>query len=249
MRARKSTTHSVDKPVDETSKSGFFFPLLEGIPIDDPQHEKNIFEKGDDLRELNPVHTSGSPVAFSYADMDKRIIEVYRLCFAEATPDGQSGVLSDFVAHFPYLVFEADWVRQLALKNRPPGFTSEERRQTFYAALASGFRSAATNKEKIKASAKQSRLLACREMLKNIQDEISTWDAALERPLSTPPEISKQAAQKAENLIQAYSSKLGPRDKPKLTKMLEKGQAYDAACYTVWKLMGVRERDLQSRPK
>jgi hypothetical protein len=96
MRSRKSKSLSVDKPVAETSKHRISIVPLEEIPIDDPQHEKTIFEKGEFLRKLNSVYTSDSVVASSNDMTDKRIIEVYRRCFIEAKPNAQTKVLTSF---------------------------------------------------------------------------------------------------------------------------------------------------------
>jgi hypothetical protein len=56
---------------------------LEHIPIANAFHEKEMFEKGEDARKLNPEHFSG-PVAISDETRRERIIEVYKRCFEEA---------------------------------------------------------------------------------------------------------------------------------------------------------------------
>jgi hypothetical protein len=86
-------------------------------------------------------------------------------------------------------------------------------------------------------------------MRESIQAEISSWDAALDRRLSTPEWISAHADQKAESLIESFPGKWGKADKRKLANLLADGRCYDVACFIVSRLMGVRARDLQSRQK
>ena len=81
---------------------------------------------------------------------------------------------------------------------------------------------------------------------RTFQNELSKWNEALDRAHGEKEWIASRAAEKAEELIKTYS-RLGPRDKPRLTKLLTQGHCYEAAVFIASKVFGVRDRDLEAK--
>jgi hypothetical protein len=243
---KSSPKHSRDGSVASELLHGINFMRLEDIPIENASHEKEIFEKGEDLRKLNSARCPG-PVVVSGEIRARRIIEVYRRCFEEASQSSRLRVVSDFIAHFPQLAFDADWLKtllQMPVLFPPVGDNS---REAVFGAVANGFRRAA-RRTKEPAIQKSYRISGTRIAARNLQGELSMWSESLDRHHSTPEEIAVRAAEKADEIAKQYR-KLGRRAKQRLTRLLEDGKCYKAAILIAARLFGVRERDLQTSSK
>ena len=242
---KSSSQHSCDEAVEGELPQGINFTRLEDIPIENASHEKEIFEKGDDLRRLNSERCSG-PVMVSDEIRVHRIIEVYRRCFEQADQSSRLRVVSDFIAHFPQLAFDADWLKTLL--RMPVLFprVGDDAREAVFGAFANGFRRAARG-SKEPSIQRSYRISGARFAARNLQDELSMWNDGLDRHHSTPEELAARAAEKA-NEIATKSCKLGRSAKQRLTRLLEDGKCYKAAILIAARLFGVRERDLQSKP-
>jgi len=240
---KSSSQHLFDEAVEGELPQGINFMRLEDIPIENASHEKEIFEKGEDLRKLNSARCPG-PVVVSGEIRARRIIEVYRRCFEEADQSSRLRVVSDFIAHFPQLAFDADWLK--ILLRMPVLFppVGDKSREAIFVAVANGFRRAA-RRTKEPAIQRSYRISGTRIAARNLQDELSMWNESLDRHHSTPQELAVRAAEKADEIANQYR-KLGRGAKQRLTKLLEDGKCYKAAILIAARLFGVRERDLQT---
>lgn len=175
----------------------------------------------------------------------KRIIEVYKRCFDESDKRQREKVIRDFAGHFPWLIFDADWLKELVWTQCAlPGY-ADDRKKEILLALANGFRGAANNKKADPAVQKSYRLHAARTVRRSFYDGLTKWNAGLERPVSTKECIAKCAAAKVDELANTYRQ-LSP-DKPRLTRLLTQGQCYKASVLVVSRVLGVRARDLQEK--
>lgn len=243
---KSSSKHSCDETVEGKLPQGINFTRLENIPIENAFHEKETFEKGEDLRKLNSARSPG-PVVVSDEIRARRIIEVYRRCFEQADGNSRLRVVSDFIAHFPQVAYDADWVKTLL--RMPVLFprVGDSTREAVFGAFANGFRRAARG-SKEPSIQRSYRISGTRMAARNLQDELSVWNASLDRHHSTPKELAARAAEKANELATKYC-KLGRSGEQRLTRLLEEGKCYKAAILIAARLFGVRERDLQTSTK
>src|ERR1035437_4070994 len=242
-----SKAHAGKSEVDGTEdnpRPEIRFVRLEDIPIENAFHEKRIFEKGEFERKLNPKYFPCTVIVSDEVSR-ARITEVFKLCFQEAAPSKRLKVLRDFVAHFPHLVFDADWIKELFRRDSAVSSLSNDDKKEMFRALANGFRSAARGNSREPAVRESYRISGARMVERTIQDQILKWNEALDRPLSTPEEIAVRATEKADEFVKTYPMRL--YDKQRLKKFLEKGHCYEAAVLITSKVFGVRERDLESR--
>jgi hypothetical protein len=239
-RARKSKTEGAKD--DEHPEVRFM--RLENIPIANAFHEKAVFEKGQAERSLNPNYFSGL-VAVSKEARRERIVEVYRRCYEESGSFRRLRVIRDFIAHFPHMAFDADWLKELIKNNSAFPRLANDNRNEILLAIANGFRSAASANPRESAIQKAYKIFGVRMTARAIQDDLSTWSESLERPLSTPEEIEARATEKVEELVESYP--MSSYDRQRLKKFLQKGHCYQAANLITSKVFGVRERDLESK--
>jgi hypothetical protein len=226
-------------------RSELRFVRLENIPIANACHEKRIFEKGEFARKLNPEYYSGV-VAESEDMRHKRIVEVYKRCFEATEPRKRPKVLRDFAAHFPNLVLDADWIKELVRRDFATSKFSNDSREVFRA-IANGFRSAASTKPREPAFQKSYKLSSIRLFVDKIQGELEKWNEDLERGISLMATIAASATVKAEELAKTYGQLARRDDVRRLTKLLKQGHCYEAAIFIGARVYRVRERDLESR--
>jgi hypothetical protein len=243
----RDASRRVEKSVADTQQRTLLeLTRLSDIPIVDAFHEKEMLEKGEGERKLNPSHSS-APVMVSPDVRRKRIIEVYKRCFDESDKLKRDKVIRAFAAHFPWLVFDANWLKELVWTQFAlPGY-ADDRKKEILLALANGFRGAASNKRRQPAIQKHYRLHAARCVQRTFCDELTKWNVGLKRPVSTPAWIAEHAASKADELANTYRQ-LRRGDKLRLTTLLQQGQCYKASVLVASKVFGVRVRDLQQKP-
>lgn len=182
------------------------FTRLEDIPIENAQHEREIFERGEDAQQLNPERCVG-PVVVSTETRARRIIEVYRRCFEEADQNARLKVVSDFVAHFPQHAFDADWLKEQLREPMMLARLGNAGREKILSAVANGFRRAGKGRKE-PAIQKSYRISGARIAARGLQDELSKWNDSLERHICTPEEIAVRAAEKADELVKKME--IGP---------------------------------------
>ena len=193
----RSAEASENRPVLEIP-----FTRLEDIPIENSQHEKEMFERGEDARRLNPGRCVG-PVVVSTEIRARRIIEVYRRCFQDADQNARLKVVSDFVAHFPRYAFDADWLKEQLTERVMLARLGDAGREKMLSAFANGFRRAAKARKE-PAIQRSYRISGTRIAARALQDELSDWNDSLERQISTPQEIANRAAGKADEVVRKY---------------------------------------------
>ena len=244
-RARDDDARRTDEPIAQR-KDILGFTSLADIPIEDAFHEKLVFEKGESERNLCPQRYPG-PILVSADARCQRILEVYKRCFEESDDDTREKVVRDFVAHFPHLSFDADWLSDLVRRQSAlPGIANDSKRKRILLAIANGFRRAANTKKRQPAIQKSYHLHAARTVQRAFCDELTRWEVGLERPVSTPEWIAECAASKADELANMYRQLLRG-DKRRLTTLLQLGQCYKASVLLASKVFGVRVRDLQRK--
>jgi len=209
--------------------------------IDDPLMEKRLLDQGYEcfLQQLclnERVHAQ---------DLKGRIIEVYRQCYQQDSKNPES-VVTDFVANYPQLAFDAPWLKALVETHAASrDFRRNGPRSRLFRAMTTGFRRVANPGPRFNQSMRDARLEAARFALPDIRKDLSEWEATLERSAKPPQEwIKEQAAAKATKL--AAHPRLEPC-KQQLTDLLSQGKHYQAAIFVAAKIYGVRERALQSR--
>jgi hypothetical protein len=230
----------------DNPRPGFRFVRLESIPIVNACHEKKMFEKGEFARKLNPGYYSGM-IAESEATRRTRIVEVYKRCFEETDRRTRWKVVRDFAAHFPDLVFDADWIKQLVRRDFTTSSFSNDSTEAFRA-IANGFRSAASTKPHEPAIQKAYKLSAIRFFVEKIQEELVSWNRDLDRGIRLTETISASAAEKVNGLAKTYGQLARRDDRQRLTKLLSQGHCYEAAVLIAARVFRVRQRDLQSKP-
>jgi len=201
QRVGKGSTQKPEEVCQGKMREEIHFMRLENIPIEDALHEKKIFERGDFERKLNPRHSPG-PVIISDDARLRRIIEVYKRCFQEANLPNGLKVVRDFIAHFPRLAFDADWLKEQLFRvdfARPD--IGDERKREILSAIAKGFRRAANPNPRASAIKRSYRKSGARMAARTFQDELSKWNEALDRAHGEKEWIASRAAEKAEELI------------------------------------------------
>jgi hypothetical protein len=209
-------------------------------PIEDLLLEKRLADRGSEtllqhLCQNQQVHAG---------DLKNRIIEIYRRCY-ELDKNSEQ-VIPDFVAAYPRLVFDADWLRVLVeteAANRD--FRPNGPRSRLFRALATGFRRAAKPEARINRSKRDAQLEAARCARQEIRKDLEKWDNTLNRSTATAEWIAERATAEAAQLV-AGDSRLKPVE-AKLKALLRKGQLYDAANLIAATTYGVRVRALESK--
>lgn len=220
---------------------------LNSIPIADPWREKEMLEKGEFARKLNPDY-AGAIIAQNEDGNRRRIIEVYRQCFESAnSTSSRLTVVRDFAALFPDLVLDAHWIKKLVRRESVEHSLSKAQKEVL-GAIQTGLRSAVKRQPREPAVRKYFRISAAQLMAKvTIEPEISKWNESLQRDTSPLPEwIAEQVVEKADVLIRTYGIQ-GPRAQQRLTEFLKQGHCYEAAVLIASEVCNVSERDLESK--
>jgi hypothetical protein len=240
-RAQKSGTDGVK---DSPFRSRIVH--LNSIPIADPWREKKMFEKGEFARKLNPDY-AGAIIAQDEDTNRIRIIEANRQCFESAHSTGSRlKVVRDFAAHFPDLLFDAYWIKELVRRESVENRFSKAQKEVLDAILT-GLRSAVKSQPGKSAVRKYFDIAGAQAAKENIQNELSKWNEDFQRDLAHPPEwVAERAAEKADVLIQTYGIQ-GPRAQQRLTELLKQGHCYKAAVLITSEVFNVSERDLESK--
>ena len=214
---------------------------LADIPITDPFAEKQLIRVHPYklLRAL--VIAAGT---FTRESLRARIVEIYRRCYEESTASEQEKIVTDFVASFPELTFQAGWLTKLIEQHvaardlRPNGPTNRLLR-----ALANGFRRAAESRPRLNRYWRHTRVDAARSFRTTLQSELSQWGKELDRRNALPDWIDEQVTVKATGLVGTHPC-LEPHEQ-RLQKMLAHGKYYDASVFISAKVFRVRERNLE----
>jgi hypothetical protein len=243
---KSSAQNSVEVDAKNEQLHELRFTPLSSIPVDNPFHEKEMFEKGEDARKLNPEHCSG-PVVVSGDARNRRIVEVYRMCYQAPSKLSRLKVISDFIAHFPHLIFDAAWLKdELTREDYALPDLGNKNKRELLRAISNGFRSATGRTEHKSALQKSYAVTGARMAMENFQRDLLKWNDALERGICLDEDIQIEVDRKANELIDSHW-KLGKPDKQRLKRLLVNGQCYKAALYITSKVFGVRARDLQMK--
>jgi hypothetical protein len=209
-------------------------------PIEDLLLEKRLADRGYEtllqhLCQNQQVHAT---------DLKNRIIEIYRRCY-ELDKNSEQ-VIPDFVAAYPRLVFDADWLRVLVeteASNRD--FRPNGPRSRLFRALATGFRRAAKPEARINRSKRDAQLDAARCARPEIRKDLEKWGNTLNRSTATADWIAGRATEEVAQLV-AGDARLKPVE-VKLKAFLRDGQLYDAANLIAATIYGVRVRALERK--
>lgn len=247
MKPKTSNAPARESEVDGDSPQRPEMVRLDGVPIADPWHEKKMFEKGEFARKLNRDY-AGTVIVQNEDVNRSRIIEANRQCFNSGYSTGSRlKVIRDFAAHFPDLMFDAFWIKELVRRESVEHSFSKAQREVFDA-IQTGLRSAAKSQPRESATRKHFRISAAQLVAKEtIGPEISKWNKSLQRDSAPLLEwIELQAAEKAKELMRTYG--LQGRDaRRRLTKFLDQGHCYEAAVLIASELLNVAERDIESK--
>jgi hypothetical protein len=178
--------------------------------------------------------------------IEPRIVEVYRLCYEHSrVDDKRDAVLTDFVAYFPTLIFEADWLAKLVKKyGRAHDFEDGGPESRIFSALAKGFRKAG-KPYRFRQHLRNSKLLGASIFRTVVHSELKEWDKSLERSSDPAREwVAERANQKTKELCERYPDL--KRYQPGLEELLRLKHHYKASVLMASKVYRVRERDLQS---
>lgn len=178
-------------------------------------------------------------------DLKSRIIEVYRQCH-DRSPNNPESVITDFVAAYPQLSFESEWLRVLVetqAGNRD--FRLNGPRNRLFRAIAAGFRRVANPGARINRSSRDARLLAALYSREDIEKDLNEWEKPLKRRTADSAWIAEQAIEKVKQLT-ASDPRLKCAEK-QLKGFLCKAQLYNATNLILSKVYGVRVRDLETR--
>jgi hypothetical protein len=227
--------------------SSAFGPAIEvvdvaAVPIQDPFHEKSMADRDFGTLLYYLSRNTGYGKISAHA-LRSRIIEIYRRCYESS---GHSeGVICDFVAAHPQLIFDADWLKVLIVTQAANGdFRPNGPRNRLFRAMATGLRRVANPTARITRSMRVAQMEAARFALRDIRKDLDDWERTLNRPTALPEWIDERANAKAAEL--AAHPRLEPHQQ-QLKELLYKGQHYKASIFVAANIYCVRPRALQSR--
>jgi hypothetical protein len=246
--ARQTKEAVSDRATERRASFLRIVPTLHCVPIEDCFTEKRFIEAG----EWNEYylhlygHSSlvdGLPRKISQKALNARIVEVYRFCYRASADAKRERVLASFVAHFPDLIWNADWFTQLARKLAKTGTSGRNsRRARLYRAIANGFKKAADSKPGDPSTPKCLFWLA-RMLCDELRLRLSEWKESNDWTHASPEARKGSAGEKAAALSREYPA-LAPCVE-RLANYLEKGQLYRASTFIFSREYGIPERDLQ----
>lgn len=245
-RSRRPSRHAVKALAIELLVAN---GLLDGMsdlmlqPILHPFRERRLLERDPSCLTLELAARVGAEGMYTRTDLRARIIEVYRRCHEESAPGKRPAVLRDLAAHFPGLVFQAEWTRELIrIALATADFSKNGPRSRILRALASGFRvaaSAATRQKRFRTFS----IEVAKAERGTLSRTLDQWKKQLRMGDATPDWLHEKAIQKAGELVAAY-----PAAKPSLVEieqLLQKGHCYDASVLIVARAFNVSERALE----
>ena len=224
------------------------------LPIDNPLREKEFIEGRRTetwLRYLFKKAGARQDQAFfiSPRDWKERILEVYRLCYEQASGGRRLVVIRDFIAFHPCFVFDAPWLAELS-RHQVLNAPTNTIRSNFLQALARGFRQAASPGPQMRRLLRLGALRAANQFRSEIQNKLKEFDRELERPRTT----TDRRCEHDISIVRKVRSKLRQleRDYPKVARVSEKlerfllkGRTYQAATLIAATVYGVRQRSLE----
>lgn len=222
---------------------------LADVPITDPFREKAFADLSDSDLIQDLARQTRNRGKISAEPLRARIIEIYRRCYVErlAGKMQPESVIADFVAAYPQLVFEADWLQALVetqATNRD--FRPGGARKKVFQAMANGFRRVANPEARVNRSMRGARMEAARHFLLDLRRRLSDWDRTLDRASApTADWIESRATEKLVELVQEHSQLERCRDR--LKTLLCAARLYEASILMAATIFQVRERDLQTR--
>jgi hypothetical protein len=142
--------------------------------IKDACEEMNIIEKRSLGSWLRWLWKKANAVAFDVADEDveRRLCEVYRLCFV-ASGESDLTIVTKFAAHHPGLVFRCPWIRELVESCARFRFYDPRARKILLA-LGGGFSRAGAERDWMRSSL-PSRREAARLVQNQLAKELSVF--------------------------------------------------------------------------
>jgi hypothetical protein len=226
---------------------------LQDIPIEDSLREKTLIEGQGSYRSLYP---QAGIIVVSPDCNRRRIIEIYRLSYENSDERSQYKVIRDFIAHFPHLIFEADWLRELFIRHvaqTRPEFSYNSTGNKLLRTAIDGFRGAAYmrgggDKSEIavfKEQSRKARLSAARFVQHELRNELTKWERSLQRNNATEDWINDRETEKIAELLRKYT-KLSPFER-ELKKLLHCRHLYKISIVIASKQFGVRARNLEQK--
>lgn len=198
-------------------------------PIDEPESEKLFLEGRSEEQWLEYVFAQARKagvrdvLAINPEEIEKRIVEVYRLCFEQATNRKQMEVVRDFVAFHPHLALHSEWlISLLQRQTRFLDFNENSPRNRLLRAWADGWQRAANPGRIQRAVTLFSRLRVAREYrremqatVKELMKEADRQDKAwiseqVKKLVGNAPRISASRSDIVDTLARAISIKQPP---------------------------------------
>lgn len=227
----------IDKPLFDR------WPDLAVLPIKNPQREKTFLKSGTLLAYLAPAGRGQiHPSAYS-----SRIVEIYRRCYEQERIEKRNSILEDFVASFPQLVLQANWIREVVKKS----FTNESSglNETLLS-IGKGFRKAADPAQRRDKLITQVRLEAARESQKTFSKNLVSWNRGLKRrdALHGSCEWIREESKRKVTELVTEDPKLKPVEW-KLIELLVEGLFYEASIIMAAQIFEVPRRRLERKEK
>jgi hypothetical protein len=223
--------------------SGISFPKIGAACREKRDLEKDFFRWSENLYKSLPSFQKLPGI--SMAVFEARVIEIYRLCYEHSPAETRMGILRDFAAHFPHLIFEAKWLNELMRRSHHYGVGAGSFQSRLFLSVATGLRSAASG-TRYGRQTRALKLHGARMARLRLYEELDSWNRALERSLDPSREwIDELASAKTQELTKE-NPRLN-RVREQLLRLLQAGKMYDASVLVIAHIFGIRQRDLEQR--
>jgi hypothetical protein len=218
---------------------------LTDLPIDERWVEKDLVDDGLDIRLPSYlVKKAGTTNYFTTLPaINRRITEIYRLCYEDSDPKKRNKVLREFVVFYPHLVCHAEWVSELVKHDLQMGYCYPGKHTCpVLLTIANGFHSAADTTARARRLHRQGRISAAKEFRKSEYERLTIWDKNLDRVNAEAFWLAEAARSKADALIKQYPQL--ERWHVSLDQFLVQADLYKASLLIAAEVFSVPERTL-----
>jgi hypothetical protein len=210
--------------------------------IEDPFLDKCLLDRG--YEDFLQHHCLNQVVHAQ--DLKSRITEVYRQCYERSS--GNPSVITDFVAAYPELSFDAEWLRVLVgIQTGNRDFSSNGPRCSLFRAIAAGFRRVANPKARFNRSVRRGCLEAAQYARADIDKDLNEWEKTLDRNSATREWIAEQATEKVKQLVASNPRLKSVSVENRLIGFLGNAHLYKATNLMLSKIYRVPVRSLETQ--